>query len=291
MLSLSTSYRTTRQNSDVDSESLPPTPEPGQQDSVFPLEEESEDPLTRSLQLSSPKDSPCHGNQQTPTKVHSLSSSLSMWKMPDSLEECAPMDSGRDSDHESDTESTISSISARSSSKESESSSSSGGGVSSEESPTSAVKLRGGQKEGRLSPELSGSSQQEMLRADPGYCTLPHPSRNGGGKTSRKGKVPAAFKRISTIANSKKRKSVSADISSPSPSHTSTTAQDSASWSGRRQNAIRRTKLSSSFGRSDHIQPIIHESSYTFQIQLVTVIFKGSLKMDIACRGESACAA
>ena len=290
MLNLSTSYRTTSSKPDMDSVSPPSTPGSSQQDNVFSLDDEQEDPLTRSLQLSAPKDSPSHSKPLT-SKVHSLSSSLSMWRMPEDVGECRddflPLDSGRESDHESDSESTISSVSSvRSSSKGSESSSSNGGGLSSEEGAMSAV--RSGQKGGRISPELGGKKtkgEQTGSRSDSGYCTLPHPPRNGAVKGVKKGKMPAAFKRISTIANSKKRKSISADISSPSGAHPTTSLQENASWSGRRQKAIRRTKLSSSFGKSDYLQPIIHETSYSYQIQSVTVVFRDSFKTTVDCRG------
>ena len=292
MLCFSTTYKASRIKSEMDSISLPSTPESSQQDSVFSLEDETEDPLARSLQLSAHKDSP--SKQPNFAKVHSLSSSLSVWRMPEELgerqDQFLPLDSGRESDHdESDSESTISSVSSvRSFSKESESSSSNGGGLSSEESATGS---RDGQKGGgRMSPEIGGNKrrgQPDSLRLDPGYCTLPHPPRNGGTKAARKGKLPAAFKRISTIANTKKRKSISADISSPSPAHTPTSTPDNAAWSGRRQKAIRRTKLGGSFGKSDHVQPVIHESSYSFQIQSVTVIFRENFKMIIDCRGTT----
>jgi hypothetical protein len=102
--------------------------------------------------------------------------------------------------------------------------------------------------------------------------------------------MPAAFKRISTIGIvSKKRKSVSADISSPSPAHksslspTHTPTQENTPWSGRRQKAIRLSK------RSDQLQPIIHELSYSFQVQSVAVVFRDSVKMDITCRGMLVC--
>ena len=283
------SLRPKSRKSDTNSASLPQTPESGQLDSVFPLEEEElEDPLSRSLQMaSSPVDSPLHGGKQPVQKSTSLATSLSLWRLPepDSQEESTPMDSGRESDHESDAESIIS---VRSSSKESQSSTcSSGGAQSSDESPNGAVKMRERRKDGRYSPDLARNRQQDMLRADAGYCTLPHKPRNGEGKAAKKGKMPTAFKRISTIATSKKRKSVSADISSPAHASSTAAGQDNASWStGRRQNAIRRSKLSStSFGRADHIQPIIHESSYAFQIQQVSVIFKGTVKMEVVCRG------
>ena len=301
MFSLSVNYRTSRHKSDSDRDSMPSTPGSSQHDSVFSLEEELEDTLSSSLQLAGSRGSPSHGHHHSAPKVHTLSSSLSMWRMPEELYDCQeeflPLDSGRESDHESDAESTISSISVRSSSKES-TSSSNGAALSSEENATSLTK---GPKGGRFSPELGGSSsgsvmkgQLEALKSDLGYCTLPHPPRNGAKAMMKKGKMPAALKRITIIANSKKRKSVSADITSPSPAHTSSSPspahtptsaapQENVSWSGRRQNAIRRTKLGS--GRSDQLQPVIHESSYSFQVQSVTVVFRDSVKMDIVCRG------
>ena len=299
MFSFSVNYRTSRHKSDSDHDrdSIPSTPGSSQHDSVFSLEEELEDTLSSSLQLTGSRGSPSHcSHHHSSPKVHTLSTSLSMWRLPEELynceEELLPLDSGRESDHESDAESTISSISTRSYSKES-TSSSNGGGLSSEESATNLTR----QKIERVSPEFGGKS--DTLRLDPGYCTLPHPPKNGAKAPMKRSKMPAALKRISTIAiNSKKRKSVNADISSPSPAHksspslgtlapSSTAPQENASWSsGRRQNAIRRTKLGS---RSDQMQPIIHESSYSFQIQSILVVFRDSVKMEIACRGMLTC--
>ena len=298
MFSLSINYRTSRHKSDSDHDrdSIPSTPGSSQHDSVFSLEEDLEDTLSSSLQISGSRGSPSHHHSSP--KAHVLSTSLSMWRLPEELYDCEeellPLDSGRESDHESDAESTISSISTRSYSKES-TSSSNGGGLSSEESATSLMR----QKIERISPEFGGKS--DTLRLDPGYCTLPHPPKNGAKARMKRAKMPAALKRISTIAiNSKKRKSVTAcaDISSPSPAHksshllgsltpTTVAPQENASWSsGRRQNAIRRTKMGS---RSDQMQPIIHESSYSFQVQSVSVVFRDSVKMEIACRGMLAC--
>ena len=293
MLSLNVNYRTSRHKSDSDHDrdSIPSTPGSSQHDSVFSLEEELEDTLSSSLQLSGSRGSPSHScshHQSSPKVVHSLSSSLSMWRLPEELYDCEeeflPLDSGRESDHESqsDAESTVSSISTRSYSKES-TSSSNGGGLSGEEGATNSMR----QKVERVSPELGGKS--DPLRLDPGYCTLPHPPKNGAKAMIKRRKMPAAFKRISTIGITKKRKSVTADISSPSPvhksslspTHTPTTAapQENTPWSGRRQKAIRLSK------RSDSLQPIIHESSYSFQVQSVAVVFRDSVKMEIACRG------
>ena len=299
MLSLNVNYRTSRHKSDSDHErdSIPSTPGSSQRDSVFSLEEELEDTLSSSLQVSGSRGSPSHScshHQSSPKVVHSLSSSLSMWRLPEQLYDCEeeflPLDSGRESDHESqsDAESTVSSISTRSYSKES-TSSSNGGGLSGEEGATNSTR----QKVERVSPELGVKS--DALRLDAGYCTLPHPPKNGAKALIKRRKMPASafVKRISTIGITKKRKSVTADISSPSPvhksslspTHTPTTAtpQENIPWSGRRQKAIRLSK------RSDQMQPIIHESSYSFQVQSVAVVFRDSVKMEIACRGMLAC--
>ena len=299
MLSLNISYRTSRRTSDSDLDSTSSTPGSlGPHDSVFSLEEElDEDVLSSSVQLSnSSRSSPNHGcsghHNSLPRAQTPQASSLSMWRMPEELyncqEEFLPLDSGRESDRESDAESTISSFSTRSYSKES-TSSSNGGGISGEENATNSRTRR--QKMGRVSPELVGS-KAESLRSDLGYCTLPHPPKARVNK--RKGhKMPSAFKRITIIANSKKRKSVITAISSPSPGHQSspspvqTPTHENVSWPGRRQNAMRRTRLGS--GKSDQIQPVIHESSYSFQVQSVAVVFRGSVKMNIACRGKCSC--
>lgn len=307
MLSLNNvNYRTPRHHKsdsdqDHDRDSIPSTPGSSQHDSVFSLEEDLEDTLSSSLQVStsaaSSRSSPGHSSsislhQNSPKIVHSLSSSLSMWRLPEELHNCEeeflPLDSGRESDHESqsDAESTISSISTRSYSKDS-SSSSNGGGLSSEEGVTNST-LR--QKIGRISPELAMGGKSDRLRSDPGYCTLPHPPKNGTKAALIKRRMPAALKRISTIGIvAKKRKSVTADISSPSPAHKSSlspthtpTQENNAPWSGRRQKAIRLSK------RSEQLQPIIHELSYSFQVQSVAVVFRDSVKMDISCRGRLA---
>ena len=231
MLSLNNvNYRTSRHksaDSDHDRESMPSTPGSSQHDSVFSLEEDLEDTLSSSLQVSSgSRGSPnhsCTSHHQNSQKTAHLSSSLSMWRLPEELYNCEEefllLDSGRESDHEShsDTESTISSISTRSYSKES-TSSSNGGGLSGEEGTTTNSTR---QKVERVSPELGGKSS-DMFRLDPGYCTLPHPPKNGAkAALIKRRKMPAAFKRISTIGIARKRKSVTADISSPSPVHKS----------------------------------------------------------------------
>ena len=146
------------------------------------------------------------------------------------------------------------------------------------ESPTRAKKKLFGRNSSREEKSSSGSIKSKTKRqksSDPGYWTL-RPNKS-------KDKIQRG-KRFSSIKPNKISRSVEAEISSPSPVVIESPETTSAK-SLNRQPAIRSkrgTRISRDFSQPSSLT--IPESSVSFEVHKVNVIFKTTV-MEVPCRG------
>ena len=117
-----------------------------------------------------------------------------------------------------------------------------------------------------------------------GYATL-RPARN-----KSKAKPPSVSGSRFPFFRKKKNSEPSImNISPPSPTSPSSPHDSPSKLSRNRQSrsAFRKERGSRRITKKE--QPTIPESSYSFQIKTVNVVFCGSSKMEIPCRGECVC--
>lgn len=154
------------------------------------------------------------------------------------------------------------------------------GGESRSSTPTSPLK-----KDEKLSKSATMKPSSEQLAPgkkglERGYATL-RPNRN-----KSKTKPPSVSGNRFPFFRKKKNSAPSEmNISPPSP--TSPSPQESPSKLTRnRQSRSAFRKERGSRRITNKEQPTIPESSYSFQIKTVNVVFRGSSKMEVPCRGE-----
>ena len=137
--------------------------------------------------------------------------------------------------------------------------------------------------------------ENRKLSLDPTASDLGYHTMQRSTKKKTKSKPPPlvfrTFKRgISSIKTNGKRLTSSgapATITSPSPFASLSPSSSPSKKPWARRKVVKRQ--SSRKPPTKLVQPAIPESSYSFQIKSVHVVFKGSYNMDVYCRGVHVC--